>query len=271
MEKDLVKVHGLKSIVWEHYGFKKNDTGVVDKTMAICRHCFEGLKYTGSTTNLMNHIKRHHKGVDLGSKVPSNTQTPSVCESTSSTSSSSQPSPSMPRMFGLFAQKLSDKAPRAKSITDTISAFIVQDMRPYSIVETNAFKQMITTCEPRYKVPSRTFFSETAIPKLYNDQKIIVQNELSQAIRVATTTDGWTSRATESYITITSHHISPDWQLKNFVLQTRPIYEGHTGVNVGKILKDAAAEWGYNDKNPSVTVDNAANMDVAGKYKCSAF
>ena len=55
---------------------------------------------------------------------------------------------------------------------------------------------------------------------------------LSSARVVALTRDGWTSRATESYVTVTSAHITPDWKLKTFVLQMRAMPESHTGVNI---------------------------------------
>lgn len=47
--------------------------------------------------------------------------------------------------------------------------------------------------------------------------------------QVALTTDGWTSRATESFVTVTSTHVSNDWELKNYTLQTHTLPESHTG------------------------------------------
>lgn len=47
---------------------------------------------------------------------------------------------------------------------------------------------------------------------------------------IAITTDGWTSRATESYITVTSTLINKNWELENYILQTRTMPENHTGM-----------------------------------------
>ncbi len=52
--------------------------------------------------------------------------------------------------------------------------------------------------------------------------------DLSSAKFIALTTDGWTSRATQSFMTITAHDITDNWVNKNPVLQTRAIYESHT-------------------------------------------
>ncbi len=54
--------------------------------------------------------------------------------------------------------------------------------------------------------------------------KAKVEEGLSTAETIAITTDGWTSRATDSYMTITAHYITGNWQIANHVLQTRPVY-----------------------------------------------
>lgn len=138
-------------------------------------------------------------------------------------------------------------------------------MRPYCVVENTGFREMINTLEPRYKIPSRQFFSEKYIPELYRSTKEELQLELSQATRVALTTDSWTSCSTESYVTITAHLISTNWQMQSFVLQTRILNEAHTGKNVGELLRKACSEWTIADKNPALVTDKARNMIVAGK------
>ncbi|ROL47946.1 Zinc finger BED domain-containing protein 1 [Anabarilius grahami] len=51
----------------------------------------------------------------------------------------------------------------------------------------------------------------------------------------------------------------------NFVLQTRPLFETHTGANIAEVLKSAVSEWGLQKANHGIAVvtDNARNMDVA--------
>lgn len=46
---------------------------------------------------------------------------------------------------------------------------------------------------------------------------------------MALTTDGWTSRPTQSFVTVTATLINDDWQLENYVVQTRAQNESHTG------------------------------------------
>ena len=99
---------------------------------------------------------------------------------------------------------------------------------------------------------------------MYENLASRVKESLSKASRAAITTDGWTSRATESYVTITSVHITPEWKLQSFVLQTRAMPDSHTGSNIAAVITEALAEWGIPNRPPLVT-DNASNMTVAGK------
>ena len=166
-----------------------------------------------------------------------------------------------------FKQCFPASSDRAKAITKSIGVFIAADKRPYSVVENKGFKNMIKVLEPRYEIPSRTHFTTKIVPALYEEQKKIIVDELSKASSVALTTDGWTSRATESYVTVTAHYITAEWEIKSPVLQTRPLYESHTGTNLAQVPAEAVAEWKIErpKNNIPVTTDNAKNQVSAVK------
>lgn len=83
---------------------------------------------------------------------------------------------------------------------------MAKDLQSYSVVENVGCRNMIHNLEPRYVIPSRKPFAEVVVPLLYNEVVIEVKESLRGAKRVALTCDGWTSRATESYFTVTSRH-----------------------------------------------------------------
>ncbi|KAI4875045.1 hypothetical protein NFI96_001341 [Prochilodus magdalenae] len=58
--------------------------------------------------------------------------------------------------------------------------------------------------------------------------------------------------------------ISTEWEMVGFVLQTRPLFETHTGVNIAEVLKSTVTEWELGRVNHGIAVvtDNARNMDV---------
>lgn len=144
-----------------------------------------------------------------------------------------------------------------------IAKYMIHDMRPFSTVESQTFRNMIHECEPRYKFPCRGTFTETVIPRMFNSVSARIKGELVNAETTAWTTDSWTSRATQSYITVTAHFINSDMELCSRVLQTRQLPDSHTGEHVGNVLRQAQLEWAC--KVSVLTTDNAANMKIAAQ------
>lgn len=87
------------------------------------------------------------------------------------------------------------------------------------MVQNSGFQNLLHVLEPRYTIPSRQHFSDKALPELYEKKKTELKSNLAEAVAVALTTDGWTSRATESYVTITCNYIDKEWKLRSNVLQ----------------------------------------------------
>ncbi|XP_070403831.1 E3 SUMO-protein ligase ZBED1-like [Nothobranchius furzeri] len=134
--------------------------------------------------------------------------------------------------------KLPATSTHAVKITKSVLVFICKDMRPLSVVENKGFCNMIKTLEPRYAVPSRQHITDIALPNVYNEAKATVLDSLGSAEMVALMCDAWTSRATESYVTVTAHHINDEWILQSHVLQTRAMHETHTGEHIAALLKE---------------------------------
>ena len=111
----------------------------------------------------------------------------------------------------LFATRLPHNSSRVNSIFGAILQFIIKDLRPFSVVQNSGFQTAVHILEPRYTTPSRQHFSDKALLELYEQKKTELNGELADAIAVALTTDGWTSHATESYLTITCHYIDKEW------------------------------------------------------------
>lgn len=103
----------------------------------------------------------------------------------------------------MLKAKLPAGSARAARITKSIACFICKDLRPFSVADNKGFCRMLHTLEPRYKIPSRQYCTEKVIPALYEDTRGEVEKAVTCTKRVALTCDAWTSRATESYITIT--------------------------------------------------------------------
>lgn len=137
-----------------------------------------------------------------------------------------------------------------------------KDLHPYSIVENEVFYYLLKTLEARYVTPSRHVFTDAAVPKLYREVKLNVEESLRTAERVELPCDAWTSRPVDSSVTITAHYHTEHWQLLFHVLKTRAVHGSNTGANIAD-LPNAAWEWGIADKDLVVVTNNASNMAVA--------
>ncbi|XP_040209394.1 E3 SUMO-protein ligase ZBED1-like [Rana temporaria] len=251
----------LKANIWEHFGFyEKSGKHKLDKSYAVCKICHTKIKYLGNTTNLRNHVSRFH---------------PEMLKPTTTTTTKEM-NPDQPKIDAMLQSTFPPNSEKVKRITKAVAAFIAKDLRPYSVVENSGFRYLLKTIEPRYKIPSRSHFTENVIPALYHETKAKIIASMSQASRVAITCDSWTSVTTESYVTITAHYVSKDWQILSHVLQTRAIYESHTGAHLAELLSHVVEEWQLSDKSVVLVTDNASNMIVAaqvGKFphvKCFA-
>lgn len=238
----------FKSGVWEHFGFHvtydDNGNKTVDRTATVCKHCAKCIQYAnGNTSNMTVNLRRHHANVSISTNRR-------------------EPVRKQLLLSAAFKQPLSDKSDRAIAITKALGMFIAKDMQPCSVIECEGFRQLMNVLEPRYNIPSRRHFGTTVIPKLYDETRGEIEKELSDTAHVALTTDGWTSRATESFLTVTAHYITSEWEMRSCVLQTRPIYESHTSEHLSELLTDAVAEWKLERVNSiiPVTTDNAKNI-----------
>lgn len=126
------------------------------------------------------------------------------------------------------------------------------------MIENAGFRSLMRCLEVRYDIPSRTPFAQKLIPKLYQSTREKVEAAMKTSPIVAMTTDGWTSRATESYITITAHTIDQEFKLHEYVLQTRATDESHTGKHVADVLDKAVEEWSLKRPGMPITLVNKA-------------
>ena len=148
---------------------------------------------------------------------------------------------------------------RAAAITERVAAFVALDLRPLRVVEGTGFKQLMNYIEPAYVVPSRTHITSICSKK-YHTIKEEVLSCLESTPSVALTTDIWTSRTVQAYITVTVHFLTEDWVLDSKVLVTREMTERHTGVHIAQSLREIAKDWNLDDKVVAVVHDNASNM-----------
>ena len=228
-----------RSDVWKYFGFGLDEnTQKMDKGTVLCKTCYKRFTYTGNTSNLWSHVNTNHPQLKASKTPVQSAQT---------------------HMQQFSSTPLAFNSAKSASITNAIAEYLVLDMKPLATVDSDAFQHMFSKAEPRYKVPSRSYFKDSKIPNMYEATKTKVMADLKKSDQVALTTDCWTSNATQSYMTVTAHYITSNWELRNLVLQTRELECSHTADNLADALVKCVEEWQIIPP-PVVVNDNAANI-----------
>ena len=133
-------------------------------------------------------------------------------------------------------------------------------------VENSGFRQILKTFDAKYQLPSRKYFSETAIPRLYSSVREKVMEELSRVEYFSGTTDLWSSVGLKPYISYTIHYIDDQWQLQSKCLQTHFLPEDHTsGVLVDSLTTTFELWMLTAEKQVCLTTDSGSNVVKAAR------
>ena len=196
------------------------------------------LKYSGNTTNLFKHLQLCYPHVYSG--IEKSSQASQDKAKSLASGSSSVPSKNITECF-IAHEKYKSDSPRAKELTKAVGYFIVKDLIPTSVVQGDGFHKLLEKLDPRYQLPSRKTLSDRVIPTMYNNIKDTkVLPDLSDAKYVAITSDCWTSRVNQSYISVTTHFVKTksDWKFERFVLESKELPGSHTAEHLAEAIKE---------------------------------
>lgn len=160
---------------------------------------------------------------------------------------------------------------RESTLNQKVAEMVALDLQPYSFVEDCGFKALMSEAVPGYHLPSRTTLSRVLIPRLFDNTRAKVRAELRKAFEDGTTTlaftsDIWTSRANESFISLMCHFLTVRFEMKRFTLNTRHMPESHTALNIAASLEQLCAEWEIpTDCVKYVVTDNGRNIRAAAR------
>lgn len=257
-----------KSQVWSF--FDKIDG---EPTKVKCNQCGKVISHGGkgkkaNTTSLTNHIK--HKHVKLMPQLTTDIHKRNGSTCSEYLSSSSQPSTSAasaPKQLKLqecisSASQWAIDDLRSREIHFCIGEMIALDNKPMSVVERVGFTRLMKKVKPKYKLPSRKYFSETIIPQIYNETKNEISKGLVSASAISITTDMWTnSNNVQSFLSYTAHWLDKLYTVKHAVLQMKHFPKQHTAENILKALTEIPTLWEINpSKIHAIVRDNGRNI-----------
>lgn len=224
-EEALLPKRGGTSVIWLHFGFKKSDT---EQKTVICKLCNKSVPSSdANTTNLFYHLKKTHEKEYIAIQKIRNKASCETAGASFEKKNYRQPKINESLARGTPYEKTSQ---RHKQITSAISSYICKGMAPIYVVEKESFRNLVKVLDPRYVMPNRKYFSQVELPRLYSACRAKVEKEVRSVAYYALTTDLWTSRVTQSYMSLTIHFINEDWTLSTRCLQTAYFPDDHTGA-----------------------------------------
>ena len=78
-------------------------------------------------------------------------------------------------------------------------------------------------------------------------------------LTVCLTSDIWSGKAKEDYLSVVAHYINPDWQIEKRALGLILIDCKHSGQNIADRVASVLSEYGVLQKVFYVTLDNASS------------
>lgn len=222
----LLPKRGGTSSVWLFFGFKASDA---EQKTVICKLCKKTVPSPdANTSNLFYHLQKNHEKEYTEAQKARISKPGNVSRATAK--------PSQPKILESLARSTpyEKTSRRYRQITDAIARLIAKGMVPVYLVEKEVFRYLIHTLDPRYVVPSRKYFTRVELPRLYAETRAKVEKEIRDVCFYALTTDLWTSRVTQPYMSLTIHFIDRDWNLCSRCLQTTYFPEDHTGAAIAQ-------------------------------------
>ncbi|CAB4404665.1 unnamed protein product [Rhizophagus irregularis] len=137
--------------------------------------------------------------------------------------------------------------------------WIVKNDLPFTCVESEDFRSMIHLLRKDAFIPSADTIKNDIISIFDESKKKI--NSILQNIskKISFTIDGWTSSNNVSFLGITAHLITNEWELKSFLLDFIKLNGPHSGANIKEAFLKSLSSYNIELKILGVTTDNASN------------
>ncbi|EXX53697.1 hypothetical protein RirG_241570 [Rhizophagus irregularis DAOM 197198w] len=132
--------------------------------------------------------------------------------------------------------------------------------QPLSAVTNEAYREKMAEFDPSFVVPGEQKI-KTMIVKSYNYNRQNLQNLLTEtAESVSLTMDLWSSRAKHGYLGVTATWITPDFEIKDVMLENKYVPSPHSSDVITNKLYRCIKDWNLEQRVTSITTDNGSNM-----------
>ena len=255
-----------RSLVWCHFSKKDDGKG------AVCKYCkkYIPIKY-GNTSGLIRHLPLHkeaYKEYEDQKKVRDDKKAEEVEEKKRKAGTGSGDSRQMKQPKLNFEKPAVTDPVLQEKFDDALLEYIATS--GVSFAQAAGLKDLIAVVNKRIKVPSKwTLARKTDIKAkavLGEVNKIMAAVRASEElVSIGFTTDLWTSRAGNSFISLTTSFIDHKWRMHRWTPFVKHFPGSHTGVRIALQLDSMIEELHLDTiaiQKYSVN-DNAANQKKA--------
>ena len=254
----------MASVVWDY--FSKDES----KTLASCKKeaCKKNIPIkTGNTTGLIHHLKsKHPEDFKLFEKEKEKREKEKAEKRKRNDESDPLTRKQMKQpKFSFTSQSEAEKITQAK-FEDSLEKYVANS--GVSFQQAAALTSVMHSVNKKIKVPSSKVLSrrmeekaDSTLKQVHNIMAAVRSNILS----VGFTTDLWTSRAGDAYMSLTCSFIDEMWRLHRYTPYVRYFPGSHTGKNIALELDAMIEELEFD--SPSIIKysvnDNASNQKKA--------
>jgi hypothetical protein len=129
----------------------------------------------------------------------------------------------------------------------------------------------LTTSTPNFKPFSRQTTTRD-MKKLWKTGLQKIKDDFTTCtFLVSLTSDIWSGRAKQDYISVVAHYVNQNWVLQKRIVGFELIDEAHSGENIASAILKVVAEFGMTNKIFALTLDNASVNTTAMNGLTPAF
>jgi hypothetical protein len=132
--------------------------------------------------------------------------------------------------------------------------------QPLSAITNEAYREKMAEFDLSFVVSGEQKI-KTMISKSYNYNRQNLQNLLTEiAEDVSLTMDLWSSRAKHGYLGVTATWITPNFEIKDMMLEIKYTPSPHSGEVIANKLYKYISDWNLEQRVISITTDNGSNV-----------
>jgi hypothetical protein len=229
-----------------------------DAIKAFCMICCKDIRYSkGNGNSVYRHVETHHKRKldDLLEQ-----------EKGEQKERKKMKTEALPDFFSSMNKEQNmKKASKDDQLHGEalIVKWISEDLRPFKIVEDSGFVDLcdfLCRIRGQFVVPSRVK-TRNQMMKLAEFVMNDVKHGLTEKMDwYSLTTDIWSSRVMQSFLALTLHYLTEDFEMKLCVLEVKPLIGSHTAQFIRTTLMSSMHSFGLQQEKLAMLLrDNASN------------